>query len=279
MLDSEQLKRGAEAIAEAEAIVITAGAGMGVDSGLPDFRGNEGFWNAYPPYRHLGKSFMEMANPHWFSKDPSYAWGFYGHRRNLYRATKPHEGFSILLAWASSKPLSYFVFTSNVDTHFHKAGFDGDRIVECHGSIEWDQCFEDCSSHIFPAAPEPVIIDESTMQARPPLPSCPHCKGLSRPNILMFGDFGWLSHREHEQYSRLEEWLRAVKGKKMAVIECGAGISIPTVRHFSESLLDRAESTTLIRINVRDPQAPYGQVSLPGGALASLQELDTLIKA
>ena len=40
-------------INEAEAILITAGAGMGVDSGLPDFRGNEGFWNAYPIAKKL----------------------------------------------------------------------------------------------------------------------------------------------------------------------------------------------------------------------------------
>ena len=38
----------AELIEQADAIVIAAGAGMGVDSGLPDFRGNEGFWKAYP---------------------------------------------------------------------------------------------------------------------------------------------------------------------------------------------------------------------------------------
>jgi NAD-dependent SIR2 family protein deacetylase len=37
-----------QAIQEADAIIILAGAGMGVDSGLPDFRGKEGFWKAYP---------------------------------------------------------------------------------------------------------------------------------------------------------------------------------------------------------------------------------------
>ena len=42
--------------------LIATGAGMGKDSGLPDFRGDEGFWNNYPPYR--GKfSFYECANP------------------------------------------------------------------------------------------------------------------------------------------------------------------------------------------------------------------------
>ena len=44
-----------EAIGRARHLLITAGAGMGVDSGLPDFRGNEGFWNAYPPYRARGR--------------------------------------------------------------------------------------------------------------------------------------------------------------------------------------------------------------------------------
>jgi NAD-dependent SIR2 family protein deacetylase len=48
------IQRAAEAIAATEALLIAAGAGMGVDSGLPDFRGSEGFWQAYPPYRKLG---------------------------------------------------------------------------------------------------------------------------------------------------------------------------------------------------------------------------------
>ena len=42
------IQNAKEALRNADAILITAGAGMGVDSGLPDFRGNQGFWNAYP---------------------------------------------------------------------------------------------------------------------------------------------------------------------------------------------------------------------------------------
>ena len=44
------LERAAAGHPLAEAILIGAGAGMGVDSGLPDFRGGQGFWKAYPPY-------------------------------------------------------------------------------------------------------------------------------------------------------------------------------------------------------------------------------------
>ena len=44
----EKIDRIKKIISEADAVIITAGAGMGVDSGLPDFRGDVGFWRAYP---------------------------------------------------------------------------------------------------------------------------------------------------------------------------------------------------------------------------------------
>ena len=60
---SERFEKAAEAIKSAKAMIVTSGAGMGVDSGLPDFRGDQGFWNAYPMYAHLGISFIDAANP------------------------------------------------------------------------------------------------------------------------------------------------------------------------------------------------------------------------
>src|ERR1043166_5468359 len=116
--------------ADADALLIGAGAGMGVDSGLPDFRGDEGFWRAYPPYKKLGLAFEDLANPRWFDDDPSLAWGFYGHRLNLYRKTNPHEGFHVLRRLSASKERGAFVFTSNVDGQFVKAGFDPALIAE-----------------------------------------------------------------------------------------------------------------------------------------------------
>ena len=57
----QRIEHAKEIVADADALLICAGAGMGVDSGLPDFRGNEGFWKAYPPMKELGLSFSEMA--------------------------------------------------------------------------------------------------------------------------------------------------------------------------------------------------------------------------
>ncbi len=269
----------AKAIREADALLITAGAGMGVDSGLPDFRGNQGFWKAYPLVAKLGLSFADIADPVWFERDPQLAWAFYGHRLNLYRKITPHDGFAKLLSWAAAKPEGYFVFTSNVDGHFQKAGFDADRVAECHGSIHHFQCADGhahaCADSIWEAAEEQVTVDEIVFRAANPLPQCRHCGGMARPNIMMFGDFSWIAERSNAQYKRFNQWLAALEKKnaRLVAIELGAGTTIPTVRQTSEHVVDRLKGK-LIRINPREPEVPRGQHSMATGALAGIRQLE-----
>ncbi len=272
------LDRAAAAIAAADAILIGAGAGMGVDSGLPDFRGPQGFWRAYPPYERLGLQFTALANPRWFVQDPELAWGFYGHRMGLYRRTEPHAGFAILRRWTERAPHGGFVYTSNVDGHFQRAGFDADRVVEVHGTIAAMQCLEYCGMEIFPSDPYEVAIDEETMRAGPPLPDCPRCGSLARPNILMFGDHGWDSSQSDAQHRRLDAWLHTLGRARAVIIELGAGTHVPTIRIMSEDLLDRLGGT-LIRINPREPDVPPGHLAIPTGALAALRAIDERLNA
>ena len=271
---SELIDKAAEAIRSADALLFTAGAGMGVDSGLPDFRGNDGFWNAYPPYRHLGLSFSQLANPEWFYRDPHLAWGFYGHRLNLYRATLPHAGFAILKKWANDMPGGARIFTSNVDGHFQKAGFAEEFLTEVHGSIHHLQCTRHCGD-IWSAAGVNVRVDPETFRATGDLPRCP-CGALARPNILMFGDGGWLSTRTMQQEDAFEQWRAGVRNKSLVVIECGAGTAIPTIRYISESMVAKKRGI-LIRINIREPHVPAGHLGIPLGALAALSAIDALL--
>ncbi|WP_020664280.1 SIR2 family NAD-dependent protein deacylase [Amycolatopsis benzoatilytica] len=265
---SDELARAAELIRGAGALLVCAGAGMGVDSGLPDFRGGEGFWRAYPPYARLGLRFEELADPQHFASDPELAWGFYGHRLALYRATVPHDGFRLLLERGQSMPGGVRVYTSNVDGQFQAAGFV--HVAEAHGSIHHLQCLAGCSREIWSAATVAVDLDETTMRARPPLPSCPRCGGLARPNILMFGDFDWLPQRSQEQLDELTCWRRA--HRDAVVIEIGAGQAVPTVRRYAE--LASAATGALIRINPREPQIRHGRgVSIAAGALETLVKL------
>ena len=265
----EAFWQAALAIAEADALLIGAGAGMGVDSGLPDFRGNEGFWKAYPPFH--GRSFASVSNPVWFHDDPDRAWGFFGHRLNLYRDTQPHAGFEVLRRWAESRPSGYFVFTSNVDGQFSRASFDEEQIVECHGSIHFVQCVRGCSHDIWPADDLRLEIDMATVRATAPLPRCPRCQNLARPNVLMFGDWGWIPDRTAQQEERYARWLKSIAGKRIVAIEFGAGLAIPTVRHECEDRTD-----VLIRVNPRESETPRGGISLACGALAAIQRLDSL---
>ena len=270
---TRDLARAAESIRNADALLIGAGAGMGVDSGLPDFRGNQGFWNAYPLYGQLGFSFAQLANPRWFYDDPQFAWGFYGHRLNLYRTTQPHDGFAILKRWSESRPLGSFVFTSNVDGQFQRAGFDADRIVECHGAIDRLQCFKDCGKDIFTADAFEIEVSPETFRAVDPLPNCPRCGGLARPNLLMFGDSGWDDLIARRQEGALSRWLGQLQGARVALVELGAGTAIPSVRHLCESVAS-ASGGTLIRINVREHETQSEHIGLPIGALKALREID-----
>ncbi|GGY53666.1 SIR2 family NAD-dependent protein deacylase [Pseudoduganella albidiflava] len=266
-LSSTQLDRAAGLIRQADALVVAAGAGMGVDSGLPDFRGNEGFWRAYPALGAAGIAFTTAASPATFKENLSLAWGFYGHRLNLYRDTAPHEGFQLLKSWAGRMPHGYQVFTSNVDGQFQKAGFDADRIYECHGSIHHLQCLEPCGDAIWEARDFAPDVNERACELTSEAPRCPHCGGMARPNILMFGDWGWIEQRSERQAARLARWLEKVE--RPVVIELGAGTAIPSVRHFSQEVIRRGGR--LVRINPREPEVPTPlDVGLASGALEGL---------
>lgn len=270
-------ERAAELIREAEVFVITAGAGMGVDSGLPDFRGDHGFWKAYPAYDRLGLSFAECATPRHFADDPHFAWGFYGHRTNLYRDTIPHNGFHIISKWIERNGGDYFVVTSNVDGQFQKTGYEEERMFEVHGSIHWLQCQTCCNDRIW--RNEGVFqIDETTMRACDPLPCCAACGRVCRPNILMFGDQAWLQGRVIAQSHAFDRFLKANAGRTIVVIEMGAGTAIPTIRSTSERIGRKFKHATVIRINPREPRIGSPHLSMSCGALEGLQRIDHLVQ-
>lgn len=265
---AEKLTRAADWLRHADGLLVTAGAGLGIDSGLPDFRGPGGFWAVYPALGKARIAFERIANPAAFNDDPRLAWGFYGHRLALYRTTRPHAGFDMLRALAEDMPHGIAVFTSNVDGHFQKAGFPAQQVCETHGSIHHLQCTAGCGEQIWSADDFQPEVDAEHCRLLGELPTCPRCGQLARPNILMFGDWGWVERRTMLQYQRLQGWLHGVG--RLVCIEIGAGTHIPTVRHFSENAGGK-----LIRINPGEPQIsrPDEQIGLPLGGLDGINQL------
>ncbi len=268
---SDHIARAAALIAEADAILVTAGAGIGIDSGLPDFRGPGGFWRAYPALGRRSLEFTDIASPAAFDALPRVAWGFYGHRLALYRATVPHEGFHILQAFGQRTRRGLRVFTSNVDGQFQKSGIPEEHVAECHGSIHHLQCLENCGRAPWTATDLTPDIDEAACEWRGDLPTCPDCGGLARPNILMFSDYGWTGRRYEAAELRLVDW--EVNSRKLVVIEIGAGTAIPSARRFGEST-----GQPLIRINPREGAVTRPRdVPLRLGALEALQQIAAVL--
>ncbi|MFZ3000018.1 MAG: Sir2 family NAD-dependent protein deacetylase [Undibacterium umbellatum] len=275
MFPTHLIHHAAELIDQADSLVIAAGAGMGVDSGLPDFRGSEGFWKAYPALGQQAIPFYEIANPAAFRRHPQLAWGFYGHRLRLYRNTLPHAGFDILRRWGDAKTHGLNVYTSNVDGHFQQAGMQDTHIHECHGSIHYLQCLLPCRDSIWQADPFIPEVDEMQCQLLNAAPTCPHCGGMARPNILMFGDADWLEQRAQQQAARQANWLSRVS--RPLVIELGAGTAIPSVRNFSHRVM-LEYGGRLLRINLRESQVPFAQdVGLAMGALEALTAIQAVL--
>ena len=276
-IHAASLQRAAGLISDAYAILVVTGAGMGIDSGLPDFRSRNGFWNAYPALGRQEIAFSDVASPDAFRAHPALAWGFYGHRLALYRATQPHAGFGILRRWMDDSLLGGAVFTSNVDGQFQKAGFDERLLVECHGSLHHLQCLASCRPAIWPADSFLPDVDETHCLLRNALPRCPYCGAAARPNVFMFDDYDWQQERTQGQYRRLEHWLQGVE--RLLVIEIGAGTAIASARDFTHRMAFE-QRAPVIRINPGEP-AIHGDprhVSLPMRALQALEAIDACLR-
>jgi NAD-dependent SIR2 family protein deacetylase len=274
------IRQTAELIAQADALLVTSGAGMSVDSGLPDYRGRDGFWRAYPPLAHLGLALEDMAQPRWFDDQPDMAWAFYGHRMELYRRTTPHAGYQWLLEWGNAMPLGCFALTSNVDAHFHYADFRADRILEEHGNVHFLQCSRPCSPLIWQDELPDLKINLPMLRCFGKLPRCPECGAIARPNELMFEDTRYVDVNRRRQRMHYQGWLASVGKRRLVILEIGAGTALPTIRRKGELLAaERAPRATLVRINPAAREEDDTTVVLPLPALEALTRIREALPA
>lgn len=297
----------AKYIMNADVILIGAGAGMGVGSGLGTFRGQAaGVW---PPLTRLGLQFQEMSCPDRFEEDdhiggPRLAWAFWKWRHDAYTQNEPHQGYQILKKWSDEKP-STFVYTSNIDGHFERAGFE-EKVTECHGTIQFLQCLGNdnkCPQYekmweVDTECLSKLEIDPANDHVVGTLPSCPGCGGVARPTVLMFGDgsvaYSRIQHQEELYYKWTNEQALkqhknggafkgdpAEKNYRVVVIEIGAGVAIPTVRHQCERISVKFDCP-LIRINPESPDIKKAandvqHISITDSGEVALKKIDDLI--
>ncbi|MBI5864604.1 MAG: NAD-dependent deacylase [Planctomycetes bacterium] len=163
-MEPDPIRQAAELLAGASSIVISSGAGMSAESGVPTFRDENGYWSRFNP--------AELATVAAFRKAPARVWEWYRLRRQALAKVEPHAGHRKLAEWESRVP-GFTVVTQNVDGLHHRAG--SRNVVELHGRLDEVRCVH-CAF---------VRRDLEDLGAEP---HCPTCGDWLRPGVVWFGE-------------------------------------------------------------------------------------------
>ena len=148
-----------------ERVMISTGAGISTESGIPAFRGTDGLWETFKP--------EELATPEAFRRDPAKVWQWYDWRRQMISKVSPNPGHYALVELEKVVRQS-FLFTQNIDGLHQRAGSKG--VFELHGSIWRVQCLK-----------EKKIYESLEIPFREIPPRC-ECGSLVRPDVVWFGE-------------------------------------------------------------------------------------------
>jgi NAD-dependent deacetylase len=153
-----------EVLRAARSVVILTGAGISAESGIPTFRDSQtGLWARYDPH--------ELATPQAFERDPRLVMSWYRWRSGLVAQSQPNSGHSAIAEIERRVP-EFTLITQNVDGLHIQAG--SQKIIELHGNINRLRCTA-CSYSV-------------TGWPEDPLPTCPKCGNLLRPDVVWFGE-------------------------------------------------------------------------------------------
>jgi NAD-dependent SIR2 family protein deacetylase len=184
-------------------ILVITGAGVSAESGLPTFRGKDGYWRNLNP--------AKLATPEAFSRDPQLVWDWYRERRQRIRNAQPNAAHKAIVQLAQ-KAQEFLLVTQNVDDLHTRAGLPAGETVQIHGDIFATRCsrcdFEDTGRG--GSAEPPAVgsrggrlrsIAPTLAQNEENLPRCPECDGLMRPGVVWFGEqLPWTEVQRVENY-------------------------------------------------------------------------------
>lgn len=158
-----------EALQRARRIVALTGAGASTDSGIPDFRSDDGLWGEHDP--------MAVASIEGFRQHPARFYAFWKERFRGLVAARPNITHRVLAA-LEARGLLRAVVTQNIDGLHHKGG--SREVMEVHGSAATASCIA-CRR----AAPVSEVLAQVAADR---VPRCAACGGLVKPDVVLFGE-------------------------------------------------------------------------------------------
>ena len=157
-----------EWIAASPSTVFFGGAGVSTESGIPDFRGANGFY-----FQEREISLETVLSIDFFAKHPEAYWEWF---HEIYRPVDPNGAHRALAALEAAGRLDAVV-TQNIDGLHQRAG--SRTVWELHGNWERLVCTR-CGTLA-------ALVDAVTLDGDP-VPACPSCGGQMRPDIVMYGE-------------------------------------------------------------------------------------------
>jgi NAD-dependent deacetylase len=182
----DELKAISERVGDTGKLVVLTGAGISAESGIPTFRGPEGFWTlGSKEYRP-----EEIATYRMFSSRPEEIWQWYLYRIGLCRKAEPNAAHFAVQQIEKNLGDRFLLITQNVDGLHLRAGSSIERTYQIHGNIEHVRCLGECTGEVYPLPPE---VSEKTREE--PLNEsdraalkCPRCGDWLRPHVLWFDE-------------------------------------------------------------------------------------------
>jgi NAD-dependent deacetylase len=166
------LEQAAAALAGADRVAVSSGAGISKESGIPTFRDAQtGLWAQYRA--------EDLATPEAFRRDPDRVWAWYQFRLERVMQAAPNPGHHALVE-LEELVTEVVILTQNIDSLHRRAG--SRDVVELHGNITRFKCFGNCRG-------DPTLIDLAEIEHDSEhVPTCPHCESLIRPDVVWFGE-------------------------------------------------------------------------------------------
>lgn len=201
-------------------ITILTGAGISAESGIPTFRGKEGYWTVGSKEYHP----EEMATQKMFQRQPYDVWQWYLYRKGVCNKAQPNPGHRAIADLEAAFADRFCLITQNVDGLHLRAGNSRERTYQIHGNIDFMRCAGECCADLFPVPPGIGAEDKNTpiTDAEKKLLVCPHCKSASRPHVL------WFDECYDEQFFRFQSSIqKACETDLLIVIGTSGATNLP----------------------------------------------------
>ena len=166
-------------------LVVLTGAGISAESGIPTFRGKEGYWTVGSREYHP----QEMATFSMFQRHPEEIWAWYLYRRSVCRAAEPNAGHRAVVALEQQLADRFLLITQNVDGLHLRAGNSPDRTYQIHGNIDYARCVGGDHRWALPLDWEPKGKAEPLSESELTYLRDESCAdGWARPHVLWFDE-------------------------------------------------------------------------------------------